>query len=74
MILLDIIITTTARNDDEGRALLSALRFPFRGTTPASESKESVPESSTETKSKKAKESIVNEPSEDSSQENKEET
>ena len=59
---LDIIITTTARNDDEGR------------TTPASESKESVPESSTETQSKKAKESIVNEPNEDSSQENKEET
>ena len=27
---LDIIITTTARNDDEGRALLKALRFPFR--------------------------------------------
>ena len=28
---LDIAITTTASNDDEGRALLSALRFPFRG-------------------------------------------
>ena len=27
---LDITITTTARNDDEGRALLTALRFPFR--------------------------------------------
>ena len=27
---LDITITTTARNDDEGRALLKALRFPFR--------------------------------------------
>jgi large subunit ribosomal protein L5 len=71
---LDIIITTTARNDDEGRALLAALRFPFRGTTPTSGSKESVPESSTGTKSKKAKESIADEPSEDSSQENKEET
>ena len=28
---LDITITTTARDDEEGRALLSALRFPFRG-------------------------------------------
>ena len=28
---LDITITTSARNDDEGRALLSALRFPFKG-------------------------------------------
>ncbi len=27
---LDISITTTARNDDEGRALLRALNFPFR--------------------------------------------
>jgi len=32
---LDITITTTAQNDDEGRALLSAMRFPFRGTKPA---------------------------------------
>lgn len=37
---LDITITTTAVNDDEGRALLTALRFPFRGTKPT-ESKES---------------------------------
>ena len=28
---LDITITTTARNDDEGRALLNALHFPFKG-------------------------------------------
>jgi large subunit ribosomal protein L5 len=28
---LDITITTTARNDDEGRALLRAFRFPFKG-------------------------------------------
>ncbi|MBV55595.1 MAG: 50S ribosomal protein L5 [Gammaproteobacteria bacterium] len=27
---LDITITTSAKNDDEGRALLTALRFPFR--------------------------------------------
>ena len=31
---LDITITTTARDDDEGRALLAALRFPFRGMNP----------------------------------------
>ncbi|GAB2190897.1 50S ribosomal protein L5 [Sessilibacter sp. MAH2] len=28
---LDICITTTARNDDEGRALLRAFNFPFKG-------------------------------------------
>lgn len=27
---MDIAITTTARNDEEGRALLEAFRFPFR--------------------------------------------
>ena len=38
---LDIAITTTANNDDEGRALLSALRFPFRGMTVDSEEESS---------------------------------
>ena len=28
---LDICITTTARNDEEGRALLKAFNFPFKG-------------------------------------------
>ena len=28
---VDITITTTARTDEEGRALLSAFKFPFRG-------------------------------------------
>jgi large subunit ribosomal protein L5 len=37
---LDITITTTAQTDDEGRALLTAMRFPFRGAAPA-EAKES---------------------------------
>lgn len=32
---LDITISTTAENDEEGRALLAALRFPFKGSTPA---------------------------------------
>jgi large subunit ribosomal protein L5 len=27
---LDIVITTTAKNDDQGRALLEAFKFPFR--------------------------------------------
>jgi large subunit ribosomal protein L5 len=27
---MDITITTTAQNDDEGRALLTAMRFPFK--------------------------------------------
>ncbi|MBK1618105.1 50S ribosomal protein L5 [Lamprobacter modestohalophilus] len=27
---LDVVITTTARNDEEGRALLEAFQFPFR--------------------------------------------
>ncbi|WP_414653224.1 hypothetical protein [Idiomarina baltica] len=27
---LDITITTSARNDDEGRALLKAFNFPFK--------------------------------------------
>tara|TARA_B110000858_G_scaffold183986_1_gene224798 strand:- start:347 stop:1006 length:660 start_codon:yes stop_codon:yes gene_type:complete len=31
---LDIAITTTAESDDEGRALLKAMHFPFRGLTP----------------------------------------
>jgi large subunit ribosomal protein L5 len=28
---LDVCITTTARNDEEGRALLKAFNFPFKG-------------------------------------------
>ena len=36
---LDITITTTAQTDDEGRALLTAMRFPFRGMTPQGEDK-----------------------------------
>jgi large subunit ribosomal protein L5 len=27
---MDVVITTTARTDDEARALLGALNFPFR--------------------------------------------
>jgi large subunit ribosomal protein L5 len=28
---MNITITTTAKNDEEARALLAAFRFPFRG-------------------------------------------
>lgn len=38
---LDITVTTTAENDDEGRALLSAMRFPFRSMPGKAASKES---------------------------------
>ena len=41
---LDITITTTARNDDEGRALLSALHFPFKGVELGSGEKSSEKE------------------------------
>ena len=41
---LDISITTTARNDDEGRALLNALHFPFKGEEQGSEEKSSEKE------------------------------
>jgi hypothetical protein len=34
---LDIAITTTAESNDEGRALLQAMGFPFRGLTPVAE-------------------------------------
>jgi large subunit ribosomal protein L5 len=33
---MDITLVTTAKTDDEGRALLKALGFPFRATTPES--------------------------------------
>jgi|SRR5690554_968289 len=38
---LDITITTTARNDEEGRALLSAMRFPFKALPTRTANKES---------------------------------
>ena len=41
---LNITITTSAINDDEGRALLTALRFPFRKPTPVDEKAAAVQE------------------------------
>jgi large subunit ribosomal protein L5 len=40
---LDITITTTAETDDEGRALLRAMNFPFRGTNVNKETNEEEP-------------------------------
>ena len=39
---LDITITTSAKNDEEGRALLTALRFPFRKLTVVTEAASAV--------------------------------
>jgi len=47
---LDITITTTARNDDEGRALLNALRFPFKGVASDSGEKSAAEENTDSSK------------------------
>jgi len=85
---LDITITTTAQNDDEGRALLTAMRFPFRGMGPdaeenASTNKELVEEVAEEApvveaeetvaETEKAEEAPAKEAADNSSEENKEE-
>ena len=60
---LDITITTSARNDDEGRALLSALHFPFKGVESWGQEKnlqkkENTDSSKTDHESKTDKEEI----------------
>ena len=59
---LDIAITTSARDDDEGRALLSALHFPFKGvelgSVEKSSEKENTDSSKTDHESKTDKEEI----------------
>ena len=47
---LDITITTTARDDDEGRALLNALHFPFKGVALDSGEKSSEKENTDSSK------------------------
>ena len=47
---LDITITTTARNDDEGRALLNALHFPFKGVASDSGEKSAAEENTDSSK------------------------
>ena len=37
---MDITISTSARNPDEGRALLSAFNFPFKGSASSSQNTE----------------------------------
>jgi large subunit ribosomal protein L5 len=71
---LDITITTTARNDEEGRALLAALRFPFRGMTLSSEEEDGSSDESATPETKVNEESVVTQANDDSDKENKEET
>ena len=71
---LDITITTTARNDEEGRALLTALRFPFRGVELVSEDEVVLSEKSKKPTNEKIEESIADQPDENSDKENKEDT
>ena len=71
---LDIAITTTARNDEEGRALLTALRFPFRGVELVSEDEVVLSEKSKKATNGKIEKSIADQPDADSDKENKEDT
>lgn len=85
---LDITITTSAQNDDEGRALLTALRFPFRGMAPAAEeaaeakaeapaeevAEEPVAAESTAEETEQTQEAPAEESSEAASEEDKEES
>lgn len=47
---LDITITTTAETDEEGRALLTAMRFPFRGTNQAQQNNAAEADAASEEK------------------------
>lgn len=47
---LDITITTTAQTDEEGRALLTAMRFPFRGTNQAQQNNAAEADAASEEK------------------------
>lgn len=58
---LDITIATTAQNDEEGRALLTALRFPFRGMAPAADTKSARRKEPTITRESEAEEVIAEE-------------
>jgi len=53
---LDITIATTAETDEEGRALLTAMRFPFRGVQPAQNEKSAEPAEPVEEKQEAAAE------------------
>lgn len=68
---LDITITTTARNDKEGRALLTAMRFPFREMSTVidqTRSKQEAPVQEVATEKEASEEDSVEAPEVDSTE------
>ena len=68
---LDITITTTARNDKEGRALLTAMRFPFREMSTVidqTRSKQEAPVQEVTTEKEASEEDSVEAPEVDSTE------
>ena len=68
---LDITITTTARNDKEGRALLTAMRFPFRAMSTVidqTRSKQEAPVQEVTTEKEASEEDSVEAPEVDSTE------
>ena len=73
---LDITITTTAQNDKEGRALLTAMRFPFRAMSTAidqTRSKQEAPVQEVTTEKEASEEDSVEAPEVDSTESEAEE-
>ena len=73
---LDITITTTARNDKEGRALLTAMRFPFRAMSTVidqTRSKQEAPVQEVTTEKEASEEDSVEAPEVDSTESEEEE-
>ena len=73
---LDITITTTAQNDKEGRALLTAMRFPFRAMSTVidqTRSKQEAPVQEVATEKEASEEDSVEAPEVDSTESEEEE-
>ena len=73
---LDITITTTAQNDKEGRALLTAMRFPFRAMSTVidqTRSKQEAPVQEVTTEKEASEEDSVEAPEVDSTESEEEE-
>jgi len=73
---LDITITTTAQNDKEGRALLTAMRFPFRAMSTAidqTRSKQEAPVQEVSAEKEASEEDSVEAPEVDSTESEEEE-
>ena len=73
---LDITITTTAQNDKEGRALLTAMRFPFRAMSTVidqTRSKQEAPVQEVTTEKEASEEDSVDAPEVDSTESEEEE-